>query len=89
MNIDKAIVIANDCARAKRIAGLLADVPYSQAQLCDVIATLFQELTSSTTLLKADAAKANRRYAAANARYEKLAKQTGKHVAEVVDETGS
>jgi hypothetical protein len=76
----QAIVIAENCARAKRIAGHMADVPYSQAQLCEVIATLldqFKVLDEAATL-------ANRRYAAANARYNKLAKATGKHVEEEV-----
>jgi len=76
--LEQAIVIAKNCARAKRIAGHLADVPYSQAQLCEVIATLldrFDELDTATTL-------ANRRFAASNARYARLAKLTGKHVPE-------
>jgi len=76
--IEQAIVIAKNCARAKRIAGHLADVPYSQAQLCEVIDTLlgrFDELDEATTL-------ANRRYAASNARYARLAKKTGQSVPE-------
>lgn len=76
--IDKAILIAKDCARAKRIAGHLADVPYSQAQLCEVIDTLL----SHFDILAADATTANRRFAASNARYAKLAKKTGQNVQE-------
>jgi hypothetical protein len=78
-----ALAIAENCARAKRIAGHLADVPYSQAQLCEVIATLldqFKELDRATAL-------ANRRFAAANARYAKLAKATGKSIPEEADAT--
>jgi len=56
-------------------------VPYSQAQLCEVIDTLLNQLT-----VERDAVTlANRRYAAANARYTKLAKQTGKHIEEEQD----
>lgn len=76
--LEKAITIAKDCARAKRIAGHLADVPYSQAQLCAVIATLLAQFD----VLAEAAALGNRRFAASNARYAKLAKLTGKHVAE-------
>jgi hypothetical protein len=76
--IQQAEAIAVNCARCFRIAGHLADVPYSQAQLCEVIATLLAELT-----IRKDAESvANRRYAASNARYQKLAKKTGQNVAE-------
>lgn len=76
--IEKAIEIAKNCARAKRIAGHLADVPYSQAQLCEVIDTLLNqfEVLNTATIL------ANRRYAAANARYARLSKKTGQSVVE-------
>jgi len=76
--IGEALAIAENCARAKRIAGHLADVPYSQAQLCEVIATLLDRFKS----LETDATTANRRFAASNARYARLAKLTGKHVPE-------
>jgi hypothetical protein len=76
--IEQALAIAANCARAKRIAGLQADVPYSQAQLCEVIDTLLGHFES----LKADVTTANRRYSASNARYQRLAKATGKHVPE-------
>jgi hypothetical protein len=76
--LEKAVDIALNCARAKRIAGHLADVPYSQAELCSVIATLLAEFDN----FKAAVATANRRYAASNARYQRLAKMTGKSVAE-------
>jgi hypothetical protein len=72
--IEAAVLIAENCARAKRIAGHLADVPYSQAQLCEVIATLLDQFK----VLREEAALANRRYAAANARATKYAKQLGK-----------
>lgn len=70
MKFDQAIIIAKDCARAKRIAGLLADVPYSQPQLCDVIATLMDQIVA----LEEAVTLANRRYAAANARNAKVDK---------------
>lgn len=76
--LEQALAIAAACARAKRIAGLQADVPYSQAQLCEVIDTLFSQFE----MLKYDITVANRRWAAANARYGRLAKATGKHVPE-------
>ena len=76
--LEAAIAIANNCARAKRIAGLQADVTYSQAQLCEVIDTLLQQFDT----LKSDITTANRRYAASNARNQRLAKATGKHVPE-------
>jgi hypothetical protein len=76
--IEQATAIAANCARAKRIAGLMADVPYSQAQLCEVIDTLLGHFD----VLKAETTTANRRYAASNARYQKLAKVTGKNVPE-------
>lgn len=79
--LEKAIDIAKNCARAKRIAGHLADVPYSQAQLCAVIAALLEQFQ----VLSDAAALANRRFAASNARYAKLAKLTGKNVAEEVE----
>jgi hypothetical protein len=80
--IEQALAIASNCARAKRIAGHMADVPYSQAQLCEVIDTLlmhFDTLKDATTL-------ANRRFAASNARYTRLSKATGKNVPEDVIE---
>jgi hypothetical protein len=76
--LEQAIAIATNCARAKRIAGLLADVPYSQAQLCEVIDTLLRQFDA----LKDEATLANRRFAACNARYQKLSKATGKNVPE-------
>lgn len=76
--LEQAIAIAQNCARAKRIAGLQADVPYSQAQLCEVIDTLLGQFDG----LKKEVATANRRYAASNARYQRLAKATGKNVPE-------
>ena len=71
MKIQDAIAIAENCARAARIAGLLADVPYSQAQLCTVIAALNEHAKE----LKSDLTLANRRYAAANAQMQRLAKK--------------
>ena len=76
--IEQATAIALNCARAKRIAGHMADVPYSQAQLCEVIDTLLGHFE----VLKGDATLANRRFAASNARYARLAKATGKNVPE-------
>ena len=76
--VEQAIAIAANCARAVRIAGLQADVPYSQAQLCEVIATLHDQFE----VLVAETTKANRRFAASNARYQRLAKATGKNVPE-------
>ena len=76
--VEQALEIAKRCAFAKKIAGHQADVPYSQAQLCEVIDTLL----SHAATLKEETTLANRRYAAANARYSRLAKATGKHVAE-------
>jgi hypothetical protein len=76
--LEQALEIAKNCARAKRIAGHMADVPYSQAQLCEVIDTLltqFDTLTEAATL-------ANRRYSASNARYQRLVKKTGQQVPE-------
>jgi hypothetical protein len=69
----QAVEIAANCARALRIAGHQADVPYSQAQLCEVIATLM----AYTDELKEQTVLANRRYSATNAqlaRYKKNAK---------------
>lgn len=77
-SLEKALAIAADCARAKRIAGLQADVAYSQYQLCETIETLLEQFK----LLKDEATLANRRFAASNARYQKLALKTGKSVAE-------
>ena len=76
--VEQAIKIAENCARAKRIAGHMADVPYSQAQLCEVIDTLLTQFA----VLKDETTLANRRYSAANARYGRLAKATGKSVPE-------
>jgi hypothetical protein len=76
--LGQAIVIAENCARAFRLVGHLADVPYSQAQLCEVIATLYGHIDACY----AETTLANRRFAAANARYSKLAKATGKSVPE-------
>ncbi len=76
--IEQAMTIAKDCARAKRLMGHLADVPYSQAQLCAVIETLLTQFDT----MKEEITLANRRYSASNARYERLAKATGKRVAE-------
>lgn len=76
--IEQATAIAVNCARAKRIAGHMADVPYSQAQLCEVIDTLLNHFDT----LKGETTTANRRYAASNARYQRLAKATGKSVPE-------
>ena len=78
IDILKAQSIAANCERAFRIAGHQADVPYSQAQLCECIAALRKELIIQegwVTLHK-------RQLAAANARYQKLSKKTGQHVAD-------
>jgi hypothetical protein len=81
--IQQAEAIAVNCARCFRIAGHMADVPYSQAQLCEVIATLL----ANQIVLKDAETIANRRFAASNARYAKLAKLTGKNVAEETEAT--
>jgi hypothetical protein len=77
--IEQAEAIAVNCARALAIAGQrYVSVPYSEAQLCEVIATLLGHVT----VLKDAETVANRRFAASNARYAKLAKKTGQNVAE-------
>lgn len=71
--IAQALAVAADCARAKRIAGHLADVPYSQAQLCETIATLltYTDEQKELTVL------ANRRYSATNAQLQRYKKKHG------------
>lgn len=81
-NLDQALAVAKHCAHAKRIAGLMADVPYSQHQLCEVIALFldeFKRLEDAETL-------ANRRYAAANAQMKRLAKKYNVQVEETAEE---
>lgn len=72
-DLENALAVAENCARAKRIAGHQADVPYSQAQLCEVIATLLLERKG----LKDEVTLANRRYAATNAQLAKARKKLG------------
>ena len=72
-SVEKALAIAEDCARAKRLVGHLADVPYSQAQLCEVIDTLLTERTT----LRSEVTLANRRYSATNAQLAKYKKKLG------------
>jgi uncharacterized protein YdbL (DUF1318 family) len=79
MNINKAIEITKDCERCRRIAGHMADFPYSQHEMGDAMSALLAQFET----LAAEATLANRRYAAANARYQKLAKKTGQAVDEV------
>ena len=71
--VEAAILIAENCARAKRIAGHQADVPYSQAQLCEVIDTLLTDRKA----LRDEVTLANRRYAATNAQLAKARKKLG------------
>jgi hypothetical protein len=78
MNLDKAITITKDCERCRRIAGHMADFPYSQHEMGDALSALLLQFK----VLEDIATLANRRFAASNARYAKLAKQTGKSVEE-------
>ena len=77
-DLDAAIRIVLDCERCNRIAGHLADYPYSQHDLATAASLIHGQFKS----LKDEATLANRRFAASNARYSKLAKKTGQHVPE-------
>lgn len=68
--VEQALAIAAHCAKALEIAGHWADVPYSQAQLCEVIATLKEVVDDAA----AQIATANRQVAAANARVARASK---------------
>jgi hypothetical protein len=78
MKLEKAVEITKNCERARRIAGHLADFPYSQHEMGDAMSALLEQFA----LLQGEVTLANRRYAASNARYARLAKATGKSVPE-------
>lgn len=76
--LDQAVKLIQDCERARCIAGHRADFPYSQHDIAEAGSFLLKQLD----VLKDEATLANRRFAASNARYNKLAKATGKQVPE-------
>ena len=84
MKFEEALAIAEYCRKGKITAGPVYFSPaYSVAQLVDCITTLVDHTTATASATHDELVVANRRYAALNARHQKLVKKHG----EVADES--
>ena len=76
IQFQRAVEIAAKCEQALRIAGQWADVPYSQAQLCEALAAYKVKLTEVQNETNAALKELQQKHNAALARLGKYEKRT-------------